>query len=341
MGMNWLDQLPAEVAQLIATRFVAEFATVSGAGVPIDSPLVPFLSSDGATIDTATGLAYPAKADRARRNPKVGMLFEGTADEPVVLISGMAAVRDRDMQGNLERYLAEEILTPAIDPRVVHYERVTRPAIWYFTRIITCVAPAVIRWWSDPAAMEGAPREWRAPAGTVFPQSDPAPSGTGSKASWQVPQWRDLARQALARGAAAHLTLLDGEGYPLPIRAREVHADEAGFRLVMPGWLPWSAGKATVSFQGLETFIGEAEITGSQALFRAERALPVHPLLAGGPLQPDEATRRALMERIEHELHRRGLQLPVMPAQPPEPTAGARLRAKDAVAFGLIAATEN
>jgi hypothetical protein len=248
----------------------------------------------------------------------------------------MAAVRDRDLQTNLDRYLAEEILTPAISPELVDWERVTRPAIWYFSRIITCVAPAVIRWWPSAAATDAAPQEWRAPDSTVWPQSDPAPAGEGSKASWQLPDWRDLARGALARGAAAHMTLLDVEGFPLPIRAREIHADEAGFRLVLPRWLPWSEGKATVSFQGLEIFIGEAEVTGTHALFHAERALPVHPLLAGGPLQPDEATRAALMERIGYELGRRGLALPTMPKYPPEPTAGARLRADAAFAFGLI-----
>jgi hypothetical protein len=334
--MSWLLALPPEIARLIETRFVAEFATISAAGVPIDSPLVPFLSADGETIDTATGLAYPAKADRARRNPKVGMLFEGGADEPVVLLSGIAAVRDRDMQGNLDRYLAEEILTPAISPELVDWESVTRPAIWYFSRIITCVAPAVVRWWPSPAATDAAPKEWRAPAGTVWPQSDPAPTGADSKASWQLPNWRDLARNAVVRGAAAHVTLLDAEGFPLPVRAREVQADEAGFRLGLPGWLPWSSGRATVSFQGLEIFIGKAEVIGSQTLFRAERALPVHPLLAGGPLQPDKVTKAALMERIAYELRRRGLELPSMPERPPEPTPGARLRAEAAFAFGLI-----
>jgi hypothetical protein len=339
--MTWLDQLPAEIARLIATRFVAEFATVSAAGVPIDSPLVPFLSEDGATIDSATGLAYPVKADRARRNPRVGMLFEGTAAEPVALLSGMAAVRDRDLQANLERYLAEEILTPSISPDVIDYETITRQAIWYFTRIITCVAPAVIRWWPSPAAMDQAPQEWHAPAGTVWPQSDPSPAGAGSKATWQLPDWRALSRGALARGAAAHLTLLDAEGYPLPIRARAVEVHNEGFLLSLPKWLPWSEGKASVSFQGLEIFIGEAKVADSRALFRCERALPVHPLLAGGPLQPDEATKQALMERIAYELKRRGLELPVMPATPPAPTAGARLRAEDAFAFDLISAPES
>lgn len=339
--MSWFHELPAEVVRLIRTRYVAEFATVSAAGVPIDTPLVPFESADLETIDSATGLAYPVKADRARSNPKVGMLFEGGADEPVVSLAGMAGVYDRDLQANLERYLAEQILTRSISPELVDYESVTRPAIWYFTRIVTCVKPAVIRWWPSPAAMDGPPHEWRAPADAVWPQSDPTPEGAGSKASWQLPDWRSLAQGALARGALAHLTLLDAEGFPLPLRARAIEADEAGFRLALPAWLPWSEGKATVSFQGLETFIGAAQVSNGEALFRAERALPVHPLIVGGPLQPDAATKTALMERIAHELGRRGLSLPVMPATPPEPTAGARLRAQDAYAFDIAAPSQS
>ena len=337
--MAYLNDLPDDVAHLIRTRFIAEFATLSKAGVPINTPLVPFTSEDLETIDSATGLAYPAKADRARRNPKVGMLFEGTAQEPVVSIAGMAAVRDRDFQANLERYLSEEILTPAISPELVDYETVTRHAIWYFTRIIIEVKPVHVRWWRNPAAMDGPPEEWRAPADAIYPQSDPAPPGEPSKALWKGPEWQDLARSALARDRGAHLCLTDAEGFPLPIQAREVHAHEEGFRLVLPKWLPWSAGKGSVSFQGLEIFIGEATISDSEALFRADRALPVHPLLAGGPLTPDQATREGLLGRIRHELDRRGgLPLPEMPAHPPEPTAGARLRAEDAFAFAGIGA---
>lgn len=331
--MNFLDQLPENVAKLIQTRFVAEFATVSKAGVPIDTPLVPFTSADLTTIDSATGLAYPTKADRVRRNPKVGMFFEGGANEPVVSIAGFAAVRDRDFQSNLERYLAEEILTPAISTDLVDYEAVTRHAIWYFTRIIICMKPAHIRWWGNPAAMDEPPQEWRAPGDTIYPQSDPAPAGGSSKGSWDAASWQDLAHSALTRRAPGHLTLLDADGFPLPIRVREAHAHAEGFELVMPKWLPWSSGKATLTFQGLETFIGEASIEAGKALFRVERPLPVHPLLVGGPLTPDEATKHALMERIHYELGRRGLPLPQMPSRPPVPTAGARLRAADASAF--------
>jgi general stress protein 26 len=340
--MTYLDQLPAEVAHLIRSGFLAEFATVSAAGVPIDTPLVTFTSEDLETIDAGTGLAYPAKAERARRNPKTGLLFEGGKDQPVVSIAGMATVRDSDFQANLERYLAEQILAPYLNPSLVDYPSVTRHAIWYFTRILICVKPAVVRWWRNRDAVDEKPEEWHAPPDTFYPMSDRAPPGEMSKAPWHAAaRWEGLAESALARKAPGHLTLLDSQGFPLPIRAREIHAQQAGFRLVMPQWLPWSGGKATVSFEGVETFVGDASIVGTEALFHIERAMPVLPMMADltEVLHPKPATKTALMNRLEYETKRRGVSLPTMPSTPPKPTAGARLRAKSANSYeGLSAA---
>jgi hypothetical protein len=334
--MTYLDHLPGSVAHLIRSGFVAEFATVSTTGVPINTPLVTFTSEDLETIDAGTGLAYPAKAERARRNPKTGLLFEGAMDQPSVSISGLSTVHDSDFQANLERYLAEEILAPYLNPKIVDYESVTRQAIWYFTRILICVKPVRIRWWRSRAATDDAPEEWCAPIDSVYPPSDPAPPGEMSKAPWLAPSsWQSSAQSALARKAPGHLTLLDAQGFPLPIRAREVHAHEEGFRLIMPKWLPWSAGKATLSFEGVETFIGSAAFEVTEALMRIERAMPVLPMMADltEVLHPKPATKAALMERLHHETERRGQPLQTMPANPPEPTAGARLRAEAAHSY--------
>ena len=100
---------------------------------------------------------------------------------------------------------------------------------------------------------------------------------------------------------------------------------------------------ATVSFEGIETLVGEATVEGIVAHFRATRALPLHPLMTQPSeiLRPSPATRAALMTRIEAELARRGLPLPQMPAKAPEPTPGAKMRAEVAMAFGGFAAGGN
>jgi hypothetical protein len=334
--MTWLQHLPAEVGRLIQTRFIAEFATVSAAGVPIDTPIVIFTSEDLTTLDLGTGLAYPAKAERARRNPKVGLLLEGADNEPVVSIAGMAAVRDNDIQANLERYVAEEVLAPYMNPKLVDYDSVTRHAVWYFARILVCVMPVHIRWWTHRAAMDQAPHQWRAPADTIYPKSDPAPPGTpGETPKWPLRTWQETAQVALARGARAHLSLIDAEGFPIPIPVRDVKFHEGGFVYTVPKAAPWSTGKATLTFEGVETFIGDAHAANGSGLLHVERALPILPMMldATEVLRPKPETKANLMKRLEHELQRRGQTLPKMPARPPKPTPGARLRAAVADAY--------
>jgi len=321
-----LQELPGNVVELVQSGSIAEYATVSAAGVPIDTPVLYFPSDGLRSVDLATGLSYPAKAERARKNPKVGLLIEGGPEEPVVSIAGIAAVRDSDLQANVERYLSEAGHTLPGNPDW----SLASEAVWYWTRIIVEVTPARVLWWETPAAMNGEPKRWVAPADTVYPKSDPAPLGIPSSApEWERLHWRELANRALERGGNGHLSLIDAEGYPQPIRARSIVLTGKGFTLELPGGVPWSvAGKASLTFQGIETFIGEVTAENGQVSMRVDRALPIFPMTRDTSelWQPSAGTRENLMRRLRHETQRRGQPIPSIPSERPAPTKGYQLR---------------
>lgn len=325
MKTSFMQSLPSEVVDLLRTRITTEYATMSLAGVPIDTPTFYFPSADLSTLDIGTGLSYPAKAERARKNPKVGLLIEGADDQPVVSIAGFASVQDSDLQANLDRYLTETIFSPNISPDLNDWAHIRETMKYYLARIIVRIKPSHVRWWPNRAAMDRAPQEWHAPVGTIFPKSDPATPGKGSAPpDWGQPTWQELRETALAQQLPGHLTLVDSNGHPAPIRVRQYREHPNGFSLDVPKGAPWREGKATLCFVGKEIFVGNVTVEGSQSILHVERALPVWPLMTESVAS--ERTYAALMTRLDQELERRGQKLPRIPEHPPEPTEGAKLR---------------
>jgi hypothetical protein len=324
--MSFLRQLPQPVAKLIQDSLVCEYATLSAKGDPIDTPTYYFPSESLETLDLATGLAYPTKADRARRNPKVGLFIEGLPDEPVVSIAGHAAVRDADLQSNLDRYLAE---TSYMLPGGGSWE-FGKKAQWYWTRIIVEVTPVEIRWWNDAASMSHAPHVWKADPSITLPSSDPGPKGAPSKApDWKSMPWTQVAERAVGRKAPAHLTLCSDQGFPLPARVRRYSRQQNGFLLEMPAGLgARPAGPACLTFEGMETFLGTVHGSLSELTFEVARALPMLPLMEDNKevFMPAPHTRENLMRRLTEEVARRGQLLPIIPQDLPPPTRGAQLR---------------
>ena len=339
--MSGLKSLPEHIFHFIESGVVAEFATVSAAGVPIDTPTYYFPSDDMATIDLATGLPNPAKAERARHNPKVGLLIEGRPEEPLVVIRARAAVRDSDLQANCVRYIAETGFKGI--SHGLGWEK-AREAVTYWSRIIIENTPERVYWWDSQAKMDQAPNTWSAPAGTRFPVSDPESKDKMKRSAWEARPWQIVAADAVKSGAAAHLTVLDEDGYPLPMRARSFEVTEHGFRLAMPRGVPWRiAGKASITFAGFQTFVGETSQEGDVTLFTVERALPQHPSTVDTKqvLQPSEDTKRKAWARLEYEAQRRGQPIPTPPLEAPAPTRLAKVRqariASDAPITGLTA----
>ncbi len=332
LAQRAFPELPEEVADVLTTSLYTEFASVTAKGVPLDTPLFAFVEPDGGTIDVATGLAYPAKANRVRRNPKVGLLLEGNGNpgEPVVSVAGFGAVRDSDIQANVERYLAETAARLPVTSGGLPWSTV-REAVWYWARIIVATTPSHIAWWPGVDQLDEEPLRWRAPVGTTYPQSDPPPDGPStSPSAWPTPtDWRPRARVVLEQCHNGHLTVCDDEGFPLPFRLRAAALVDDGFTLDVPNGAPWKPiGPASLCFSGRGTFVGQVRPTTDGAHFAVERQLPDLPLMAD-PAQlwmPQPATKANLMDRLERELARRGLALRHVPEKPPRPTEGSRLR---------------
>ncbi len=253
---------PTELLPVFEQSITCEFASLTRQGMPITFPLTPYLGEDERTLDVSTGLTYPSKAERARRNPKVALSYSdpvgaGLKQPPVVLVQGLATVWDHDLQANTDRYLG---LSAARFPHL--YKSVPafmlRQLGWYYTRIWIGVTPLRITWWPG-GRLDQPPQRWEAPAGTAAPPSDPAPQGKTPSAWAEPPQeWQTAAQYAVKRLGVPVVTLVDGEGFPCPVRARHVALSADGFRLELPAGLPDLGGAACLTFHAHpEVFTGQ------------------------------------------------------------------------------------
>ena len=101
---------PEELPPLFERAITVEYASLTRAGTPVTYPVTPYVGEDRRTLDVSTGLTYPAKAERARLNPKVALLYSdplgsGLDMAPAALVQGTASVRDSDLQANTDRYV--------------------------------------------------------------------------------------------------------------------------------------------------------------------------------------------------------------------------------------------
>ncbi len=76
---------PAELGEVFERELTCEYASLTRSGSPVTLPSTPYVGNG--TLDVSTGLTYPAKAERARRNPKVALLFA----DPIGAGTGRAA----------------------------------------------------------------------------------------------------------------------------------------------------------------------------------------------------------------------------------------------------------
>src|SRR5437763_9470292 len=214
--------LPDDV-QAVFDRFITtELTTVNRAGQPITWPVTPYYASGGPCIDVTTGLGYPKKANDARANPLVSMLFSdptgsGMPDAPMVLVQGAAEVDDRDLEANRARYARESaVKLPAIS-KSMPPEPLQRLLSWYFTRIYIRVRPERVYVWphgdasTEPQLFDAHMEEVRSGHSEEQERSHADPRGGASA-------WSDRIEELGTTYPSAVLSIVCPDGFPFSVR---------------------------------------------------------------------------------------------------------------------------
>jgi len=238
----------AEVLDTAAAFVTTEYASLTRAGAPVTTPVTPYRGEG--TLDVSTGLTYPLKAERARRDRRVTLAFSdptgsGLADAPVLVIKGLATVRDADLVATSRRYLTEsQARFPDAYATIPSF--VLRRMDWYWSRIWVEVTPVEVLTWAA-GDLDWAPSVWRFPD-AVAPPSDPAPKGR-SLGSWGEPApWADRADRAVDALGPPVLTVVDHDGWPLPLRCRAAQRTPTGFVVTPPAGVEVTPGPVSLTF---------------------------------------------------------------------------------------------
>ena len=235
-------------------RFITtELTTVDAEGQPITWPVTPYYSAGGPCIDVTTGLGYPKKANDARGNPLVSLLFSdptgsGLADPPMVLVQGSADVDDRDLEANRARYARESAeKLPAISKQLPP-EPVRRFLSWYFTRVYIHVRPERVYVWprgevsAEPQLYDTHMEEVRSGHSEEQERFHADPGGGGR--AWD-PRLDELG----TTHPTAVLSIVCPDGFPFSVRI-PVRADRAAGRVRIEGAptaVPLQAGLACLT----------------------------------------------------------------------------------------------
>jgi hypothetical protein len=214
--------LPHEVQQVFERFITTELTTIDGRGQPITWPVTPYYSPGGACIDVTTGLGYPKKANDARANPLVALLFSdptgsGLGDAPMVLVQGSAEVDDRDLDANRERYARESIVKLPGVAKLTPPAPIQRMLSWYYTRIYIHVRPErVYVWRGGDASAE--PELYGAHMEEVRSGHSEEPDRFHADPAGGVSAWHPRLRELGDVHRTAVLSVVSPDGFPFAIR---------------------------------------------------------------------------------------------------------------------------
>jgi hypothetical protein len=296
------SSLPQQI-QAVFTHFVTtEFTTIDTSGQPITWPLTPYYRPGDPCIDVTTGLGYPKKANDARANPKVGMLFSDPTgsrldDPPMVLVQGTAEVDDRDLTANRERYdreLAEKLpATKEMSPPSF----MKRFFEWYYTRIYLHVRPERIYFWPG-CDVTREPQLWDAHMEEVRSGHDEERESEQRRPEGGATAWDQRIEELGRLHESAVLSFVAPDGFPFSIRL-PVGVDPADRVIKLeaePVGVPLAPGVACLTAHDHDerfTYQRNFQVRGDLVERDRGWALVPHKLVGGFELPPG-----SLLERL-------------------------------------------
>jgi hypothetical protein len=214
--------LPQDVQAVFGRFITTELTTVDRHGQPITWPVTPYYSAADPCIDVTTGLGYPKKANDARDNPLVALLFSeptgsGLVDPPMVLVQGSATVDDADLEANRKRYERESIEKLPGTAKLQPPEVIKRTLGWYYTRIYIHIRPERVYVWprrdiaAEPELYGAHMEEVRSGHSEEPDRFHAAPEGGAS-------DWSPRITELGTTYPTAVLSLVSPDGFPFAVR---------------------------------------------------------------------------------------------------------------------------
>jgi hypothetical protein len=315
--------LPDEV-QAVFDRFITtELTTISRQGQPITWPVTPYYEPSAPCIDVTTGLGYPKKANDARANPLVALLFSdptgsGLSDPPMVLAQGSARVDDHDLEANRRRYARESLEKLPGTAGMHPPDPIKRMLAWYHTRIYIHIRLERVYVWphgdiaAEPALYDAHMEEVR--SGHCEEPERFHASPDGGISGWD-PRISDLG----SRYPTAALSLVSPDGFPFAVRV-PVRIDAAARWIRIegePAGIPFAPGLAclTAHEHGEQfTWQHNFQVRGDLVFVDGVWALIPHKVIGGfeiprsriAALRANAAKARRFRRTAKRELARRG-----------------------------------
>jgi hypothetical protein len=293
--------LPDDVQQVFARFVTTEYTTIDPKGHPRTWPVTPYYRPGDGAIDVTTGLGYPKKAQDARANPQVALLFSdptgsGLEDPPAVLVQGTAKVDDADLEANAERYRRESLEKLPATKEMYPPKPLLRFFQWYFARLYVYVRPERVYVWpggdfsAEPQLLGAHLEEVRSGHSEEPPQGHEAPEGGGEA-------WDDRMDELGARYPSAVLSVVGPDGFPFSARA-PIEVDRAAHRVrirEVPTGAPLEPGLACLTahahhpeFRWQQNF----QVRGDLVREDGGWALVPHKLIGGMEIPPGSALQR-------------------------------------------------